>query len=339
VAGPKAEAGKDVYICRGETAKIGGMPTATGGSGNYRYIWSPASSLNKNNISNPEATPDHTTEYVLTVTDNSGQGCKDRDTVTVTIKNNPDVRASADTSVCIGGTVIITAHGGIKYLWNTLDTLSALTLSPESTSQYFVTITDTAYCSSTESVKITVSPLPEASFTPGFGNTPNKFIFSNTSTGASSYSWDFGDGDKSKEKNPSHHYTDSKGKHRVTLIADNGPPDYCTDTFSLEVISSGITKIPDIFFPKNSHNKEFAMEATGITELEVSIFNRWGNKISERKSIDYIISSTGEQNIVLWDGRIEGISEAEAGVYFYILSATGADSRTFEFHGTVTLIR
>ncbi len=45
--------------------------------------------------------------------------------------------------------------------------------------------------------------------------------FNNTSTGATSYQWNFGDGSTSTSKDPSHEYTTS-GTFTVTLTATNG---------------------------------------------------------------------------------------------------------------------
>jgi hypothetical protein len=48
---------------------------------------------------------------------------------------------------------------------------------------------------------------------------PNRIIFTNTSNGAISVLWDFGDGTTSTEMNPTHVYS-SKGRKQVTLTAE-----------------------------------------------------------------------------------------------------------------------
>ena len=102
VIGPKANAGKDTAICRGTQVKIGGKPTGSGGAPIYKYGWSPTTGLNKSTSANPTATPNNTTAYVVTVTDNNGRGCKGIDTINVFIKNNPIVSVSRDSAVCSG---------------------------------------------------------------------------------------------------------------------------------------------------------------------------------------------------------------------------------------------
>ncbi len=91
---------------------------------------------------------------------------------------------------------------------------------------------------------INVLPAPTASFTMAnncvCNNSP--FSFTNTSVGASSYYWDFGDGNNSTVTNPTHTYTNS-GTYMVTLYAYStnfdprgNPLCCCVDTFKTSVI-------------------------------------------------------------------------------------------------------
>ncbi|MCD6124628.1 hypothetical protein J7J62_05600, partial [bacterium] len=79
-----ADAGDDVTICYGERAIIGGSPSADKGVPPYTYIWTPAAGLNNPSSPNPIASPDTTTQYILTVIDSVN--CIDEDTVVVTVK-------------------------------------------------------------------------------------------------------------------------------------------------------------------------------------------------------------------------------------------------------------
>ncbi|GEM_PF-875358 len=73
---PTANAGADVSIKFGKT-------TVLQGSGGGDYLWSPATSLDDATSSNPTASPQETTTYVLTVT--NGTGCTDQDTAIVNV--------------------------------------------------------------------------------------------------------------------------------------------------------------------------------------------------------------------------------------------------------------
>jgi PKD repeat protein len=55
----------------------------------------------------------------------------------------------------------------------------------------------------------------------GAGNAPCKVTFTNTSSGALTYSWTFGDGGTSMETNPDHTFA-NPGTYNVKLVATNG---------------------------------------------------------------------------------------------------------------------
>ena len=76
-------AGSDVQVNKGESVALGGNPTATQGYGNYVYLWTPAEDLNNPTHANPSASPESTTTYRLTVTDE--KNCSSTDEVTVTV--------------------------------------------------------------------------------------------------------------------------------------------------------------------------------------------------------------------------------------------------------------
>lgn len=63
---------QDTSIVRGGSVVLGTDFVVFGGSGEYHYSWSPAATLSDSCIINPLATPNDTTLYFLTVTDNFG---------------------------------------------------------------------------------------------------------------------------------------------------------------------------------------------------------------------------------------------------------------------------
>ncbi|MCX6305076.1 MAG: hypothetical protein NT040_08915 [Bacteroidetes bacterium] len=68
------------------------------------------------------------------------------------------------TTLCAGGSVILTASGGTGYLWSNAATTAAITVVASGT--YTVTVTNAAGCSNTASQAVTVNPLPTATITP-----------------------------------------------------------------------------------------------------------------------------------------------------------------------------
>ncbi|KAA9345715.1 T9SS type A sorting domain-containing protein [Adhaeribacter soli] len=98
---PVALAGSDQIICSGATITLGSSPTP-----GYGYIWSPATGLSNNQLSNPTFTHTNfnpladTLIKVLRVTD-FATGCSSTDSVRIIVKPNPVIAAVKDTTVCI----------------------------------------------------------------------------------------------------------------------------------------------------------------------------------------------------------------------------------------------
>ena len=80
----EANAGSDKSTEEGESVELGGDPAAEGGYGEYLFSWKPGNSLDDDTKANPDASPEETTDYVLTVTDSLK--CTDRDTVNVSVE-------------------------------------------------------------------------------------------------------------------------------------------------------------------------------------------------------------------------------------------------------------
>lgn len=64
--------GADTLLCKTHSVTLGGDPTAAGGSGTYYYLWYPDVYLDNSTSANPVCTPEETTTYMLTVTDENG---------------------------------------------------------------------------------------------------------------------------------------------------------------------------------------------------------------------------------------------------------------------------
>lgn len=79
--------------------------------------------------------------------------------VTLTIVPLPVITHSPDTLICFGDSAMLTAAGGVTYLWSPgNDTTASIIVSPSVTTSYFVTVTNAAGCSATDSVIVSVEP-------------------------------------------------------------------------------------------------------------------------------------------------------------------------------------
>ena len=170
----------------------------------------------------------------------------------------------------------------------------------------------------------------------------------NFSTGANEYSWDFGDGNTSQDRDPKHIYK-IEGVYDIVLIAafdhDNGV--VCRDTLTQQVIAKqgGQTKIPNAFTPNpagpsggltggggtggaGSFNDVFLPIVKGVEEFNMQIFDRWGNLIFE--------SNNANQG---WDGYDRNGNILPSGVYIYKLTLRLSDGQRTTQIGDITMIR
>lgn len=84
---PAVEAGEDLLLCKGSSVQL----TATGTGS---FLWSPGGSLNNPHIYNPVATPDETTLFTVTLTDQ--WGCQNSDQITIEVREQPVANAGPD---------------------------------------------------------------------------------------------------------------------------------------------------------------------------------------------------------------------------------------------------
>ncbi|MEO1259168.1 MAG: PKD domain-containing protein [Bacteroidota bacterium] len=130
---------------------------------------------------------------------------------------------------------------------------------------------------------ITVEALP----TPGFtaDNNWETITFTNTSTNATTYLWDFGDGNSSNEADPVHTYEEA-GEYEVTLRAENDCG-FNVITQIIVVMANAVGEIPGIsefnIWP-NPNNGRFTMTLRGETkgELEINFTNLLGQVILQQ---------------------------------------------------------
>lgn len=117
--------------------------------------------------------------------------------------------------------------------------------------------------------------------------------------------WDFGDGNTSEQRSPVHVYGD-KGEFLVSLRVENGPD--CAATFEFPMIIRRTYRVmfPTGFTPSRSEDNFFIPKMKGIDNMELKIFNTWG---------EFLIEIT-DMNSPGWDGSING-KPLPPGTYVY----------------------
>lgn len=276
--------------------------------------------------------------YTVIVTDASN-GCSVSTQYSVTNNSTlPDVNSGANAVMpCGGATPTVELNGssttaGVTYSWTgpgVISGASTATAVANLPGTYTLSVTNpTTGCTATSTVLVS-SGVPTASFTSDVtsGFTPQAVVFTNTSIGAITYNWIFGDGSTSTSTNTSNTYN-AAGTYTVMLIASNG---ICSDTaYSVIVIQDGFTlEIPNVFTPNGDNiNDYFTITSTGVKNIELQIFNRWGQ---------LMYSFTGAR--AAWDGITNIGEKATDGTYFYFVIATGFDGKEVKKNGPLGLYR
>ncbi|MDR1757899.1 MAG: T9SS type A sorting domain-containing protein [Bacteroidales bacterium] len=129
--------------------------------------------------------------YRVTVT--APNGCQGEASASVTVYPLPAITINGKTSICKGETTTLTATGGNTYLWAPGgNTQSYITLSPTSTTDYYLTVTNVNNCSNVKTITITVNPVPVASISGNDNLCPGGSLVL-TAQGSTHYLWDTGD--------------------------------------------------------------------------------------------------------------------------------------------------
>lgn len=145
-----ADAGADMPVC------INNITDTLKGSGGVIYLWRPSTGLSDTTIANPEVSPLVNTTYTLYVTDLNG--CKDDDTVAITVKPKPQANvSSSDTIICFGEQVTLTASGGVCFEWQPGgSTDQNYVVSPFTTTTYTVIVCNSDGCTDDTTIAVNV---------------------------------------------------------------------------------------------------------------------------------------------------------------------------------------
>jgi gliding motility-associated-like protein len=334
---PNAPSATGASYCSG--AAINSV-TATGTGGTFN--WYDDAALTVLLSSNATYTPTTLVTHTYYVTETVG-GCTSPATpVTITINTAP--AADAGNTQLIGcGVSLVSLDGSLSasgasiiYNWTTatgtiISNGSTTVPTVGSAGTYTITVTDNSTgCIGIDSVVVTGSPSPVASFTadPATGTHPLTVNFTNTSQNANTYIWDFGDGFGAFTIDAADIYV-TPGTYTVSLIASDNLS--CPDTAyaTVVVLDDYTLVIPNIFTPNSDGiNDQFKVLSTGAESLKGAIYDRWGLKIYDWANI-----AEG------WDGHTSSGVEVSAGTYYYILNVKGQDGKEYEYTGFVQLLR
>lgn len=331
-------------LCAGGPVTLTGTPA--GGSPGYTVTWNPGALVG--NIQN--LTPSATTTYTVDVVD--ANGCAADTTVLVTVNAIPVAALSADTlsgcaPLCVNFSdlsTVVAPSTITSWSWDFGDNSTSNLQSPNhcytTPGVYSVTLTVTTNGGCTQTIVmsnyISVYGVPNAAFTASPQPTTilaSTIYFSDQSTNAASWLWNFGDLTQatSTMQNPSFTYPDPIC-YQVTLEVTSA--DGCVDSTSEDICIDpdvGIY-VPNTFTPnQDGINEEFIPVTVGIDpdKYEFWVFDRWGS----------LIFYTDKLNEG-WDGKVLGHSElCQEDTYVWKVKCVDVLGKKHNLIGHVNLIR
>lgn len=311
-------------LCYGDA---NGYAVASGnGSGPFTYVWKDSTGnilQTTSNVTSPDTLFNLPSGfYTVEVSDVNSICGTVSDSFTIS-QPLPVAGNIIPSSVSCGssndGSVLLQVSGGtVPYTYSWSHGSTAQNPSSLTAGTYSVLITDANGCTGIASAVVNQVPQVAAAFAASNDTTdlliPLGYVsFTNTSSGASYYQWDFGDGSPIDTNANTIHYYQTTGIFTVTLISSNGT---CSDTvtFAVTVLSvpfgTGMNESSlSQFITVTSENDlillDFDLPAS--TAVRISIVNVLGQSVFEQ-------AATAHKN------RVRIPFEAAGGIYFVTVS-------------------
>ncbi len=220
------------------------------GTNTYRWSFGDAGT---STAANPSRTYTASGAYSVKLVATNGNGCRDSITKTVTVYAKPIANFTVS-NACEGSTSFFnnTSSGGATYNWDLGDGTSSSFFNPAKiysvAGSYgiILNVASSQGCTDKITKSVTIFSLPVASFTVKDNCKGTPTALTNTSTGASSYLWNFGDGSTTSTSiSPAKTYNKTGTFDiKLTVTSANG----CTHSVTKPV---NIFTIPTAYFSAN----------------------------------------------------------------------------------------
>jgi len=324
-----AHAGPDLHSCNRAAVQIGAPPKP-----GIVYRWSPAAGLSNANISNPLATPDATTAYILTAS-SSGGGCRTTDTVLVTAEIVDDsIRVVGKEMYCItdndSAILVVQPTSNIQWFRNNLPIINANqpTYHVQQSGSYYAFLSSSIGCSATTSKKEILIDVPRPGIT-----YPIKFAVVDLPVALKAR--DFG---KTALWKPGISLSDVNSftpnfsgaadmLYNVTIKTVSGC--LTTDTQFVKIVSHAEIYVPSAFTPNaDGKNDVLRPMLRGIKDLHYfKVFNRDGQLLFET-----------HKEYEGWNGNINGHVQL-AQTVVWVVEGLGDDDKIYRKTGSTVLLK
>lgn len=327
----RAYAGADTLLCSLNSPVILGEPPRPG----VIYAWSPQTGLSDPSSASPLASPDVSTQYILTIASNGG-GCKSEDAVLITM-------SLVDTSMRLIGKneYCSTSRDSAVFLLNEGNTIqwfkngsaiggeNSVRYRAPSPGTYFARLRNPDGCELFTRKEVVAIETPR----PGI-NYPVKYTIVNEPLPLlardfqGTVRWSPGNYlNNSRIINPSFNSQQLIDVfYHIDIISRAGC--LTTDFQLVKVIGEVKVMVPNAFTPNNGGANNYFLPISLGADIKVfKVFNRWGAQVFSQ-----------EQNELGWNGTHKGTPQS-SGTYVWYLEAMGVDKKTYRKKGIVVLIR
>lgn len=238
--------------------------------------------------------------------------------------NEPNFSLTTNTTtVCLGGTALLTAGGGGTYSWSTGEIGSSIVVGPTQNTTYSVTITNGS-CTETLDQLIYVEQIPSASIQDTFYVQPGVSIAISGPEGYDEYSWFPYDNLSAINLQN----TSFSGNQSTTYAVVSSLSQGCQRIDSIWVFVIDLT-IPTGFSPNGDQtNDRFVIPELEFYSGDIIIWNRWGDKVFESDNYQNNWDGTCKEPLCLTQGPLP------EGTYYYQITV-----KDLVYNGFTTLKR
>lgn len=330
---PVVDAGPNVQICRGTPAQLNPNGAAT-------YEWTPSNGLSCTNCTSPMASPNFNQKYL--VTGSSVHGCKNMDSLNVTVIQPFVMDNKKDDTICVGSSVRLFASGANTYEWSPSAGLNNITsalpmATPRTTTRYRVIGSDAYGCfKDTGYTTIKVYPIPQVDAGKDItmkNGAPPLTITPTISPDVTNTYWLTAPG--ILYSNAPSVTIQPKATTEYTVEVRNPGGCRSTDKVMVYVLCDGANIfIPNTFSPNGSgQNDIFFPRGSGIFTIKLlRIFNRWGEVVFEKVNFSPNDAGAG------WDGTYKG-KKVNSDVFVYTAEVLCENNTSIILNGNVALLR
>lgn len=319
------------------------------------YNWNFGNGLTST-LTNPSSTYQQVGDYVVSLVATSIHGCVDSIHKTVSSYQMPTASFGLPTdSLCQGNPIDLQAVSQFAdslswYLGNgVVLTGNPINYNYQASGTYHIVLI--AYgdggCNDTVAANSTITILPQPTANFDYENPEpldGTVVFTNLSSLADSYQWNFGNGNHSTEENPVETY-EGDGEYTVTLIANTlyGCSDTVVKPITVDFFFG--LHIPNAMNPGHSDFEvaNFIPKGVGLKTFELLLYDDWGNLIWSTTALD-----ENGRPTEYWDGTYRG-EPVQQDAYVWKATATFRNEQIWEGKeypkgrikrsGTVTVIR